>query len=205
MASGRAGVASAEDARFQFQDRLAHLGADPVRGGQRLLMRSVSGGNGGLDGGALNEAGDEIGMLAGITLAELGVDGLNGVGEMAGGGAVGHCGLLSLSGARDRAALLFVCPRTAQSARPATQTCAIARSSPIMIVGKSASHISSARPARCAMAGVEPRSSATRSASIPGAIVPMRWPICSVCADPAVPSHKSCAGCSAVPVNCPIS
>ncbi len=55
---------------------------------------------------------------------------------------------------------------------PASQTPATARSSPIMMVGNSASQKFSARAARWAMAGVEARSIATRSASIPGAILP---------------------------------
>ncbi len=96
-------------------------------------------------------------------------------------------------------------PPGAGTSRPATQVARTARSSPIMIVGKSAPHRSSARAARWAMAGVEPRSSTTRSAARPGASRPIRSSILSARAAPAVASHISSAGCSARPRSCPTS
>jgi cytosine/adenosine deaminase-related metal-dependent hydrolase len=65
-------------------------------------------------------------------------------------------------------------PRLVERQNRLARALRMARSSPIMIVGNSACQIVSARRVACSMAGVEARSITTRSASIPGAILPIR-------------------------------
>ena len=74
-----------------------------------------------------------------------------------------------------------------------------------MMVGKTASQMSFARVLRCAMAGVEDRSSAMISASIPGARFPILSSSRKARADPKVASHNNWLACRGVPRNWPIS
>ena len=88
---------------------------------------------------------------------------------------------------------------------PPTQTALMARSSPIMMVGKSDSQMSLARALRWAMAGVEARLITVMSASIPAARLPMRPSARRARAEPWVASHQSCDGCRGVPLSWPTS
>src|SRR5699024_7241608 len=82
---------------------------------------------------------------------------------------------------------------------PATHVALTARSSPSVINTNSRSIRVSAWPLRNCISGVAVGSSTTRSASLPGAIEPMRSSRYNASAPPRVASHKPCAAVRLAP------